>query len=160
MPPDAGAQQLFGPIPTVHAMLVCEKIISEAGTNMKTLVNVFDMIQVVAGPGRGEAPPAGGPTSPPGIRPHGFQLYARLYDAAGRYVFRVDFVHAEDERRIGQAITQPVEIPDPMAAFDLAMAVPMFQFPKLGRYEFRLYANDVYVAHIPVRVVERGQGGQ
>lgn len=147
-------QQVFGPVPTVQAMLVCEKIISEAETNMKTLVNVFDMIKVMRAQQtvQGQAAPQGGT--------RGFHLYARLYDATGRYVFRVDFVQAESERRIAQAVTEPIDIRDPMSAFDLALMVPMLPLSELGRYEFRLYANDMYLAHVPVRVVEQEHGGQ
>lgn len=138
-------RQLFGPVPTVQAILVCERIITESGTNKKTLIGVFDAVGL---PVSQEGPP-------PAIL--GVHLFARLYDAAGRYSFRVDFVQADTERRIGQAWTEPVELEDPLSAFDFILPLPPLPLPDPGRYEFRLYANDVYLAHVGMRV--RREGG-
>jgi len=133
-----------GPIPTVQAMLICERIITDGETSMKTLVNVFDIVRI---PRPSQSPPAG-------LR---FSLFARLYDAAGNYTFRVDFVYAESERMIAQFATEPTNVPDPLAAADVALAFPPLPLPELGRYEFRLYANDVYLTHVGIRVLAQGE---
>ena len=60
------------PVPSVIAILLCDRIIEEVGTHKKTLVGIFDRINVPA------------PVRMP------LAFYARLTDAEGKYKFRVD----------------------------------------------------------------------
>jgi hypothetical protein len=138
---DQPAKQVYGPIPTVQAILACDGIITDAVTQKKTLVGVFDMINL----------PAGG-----GVIPSA-HLFARMYDGRGRYIFKIDFVDADQEKMILQAETQPVEIPDPLAGCDIALPLPPLAISGPGRYEFRLYANQAYIAHLGIRAVRQTQ---
>ena len=83
-------------------------------------------------------------------------FYARLIDAEGKYKFRVEIVRLNDNQAIGRIETIELEITDRLAPVDLAMNLPPVPFDQLGRYEFQLYANEVYVGHISLDVTQRG----
>jgi hypothetical protein len=135
--PEESPKQEFGPIPTVQAMIACDGIITDAATQKKTLVGVFDVINIPGGSG--------------GIQLQGAHLFARMYDARGRYIFRIDFVDADQEKMVLRAQTQPIDVLDPLGGFDIALPLPPLAISGPGRYEFRLYANDAYLAHLGIR---------
>ena len=126
------------PVPSVLAILLCDTIITEVGTNKKTLVGVFQNLLA-----------AKIPTS----RQMGF--YARLTDAEGKYKFRVEVVRLNDNQAIGRIETPEFEISDRLGPAELAMNLPPVPFDQLGRYEFQLYANEVYLGHISLDVTQR-----
>jgi hypothetical protein len=114
--------------PYVVAMLLCDQIITESETNKKSLIGLFD---TVFWPGH--------PALITGA------IYAQLTDAEGHYRFRIDFVHATTERRIGSAsVDQPLHLTDRLGFYELAVRMPI-PVAEPGTYEFRLYANDAYI---------------
>jgi hypothetical protein len=138
---------VYGPRPTVQALLLCDYVIAEEGTRKKTLVGVFDIVNLPRNVPRAQAQLTGA------------RVYARLLDAVGRYIFRIDCVQVEGERVIARAVTPPIEIDDRLAPLDVTIGAPVVSFSEPGRYEFRLYANDAYVGHAPLRVVPGGEPG-
>ena len=83
-------------------------------------------------------------------------FYARLTDAEGKYKFRVEVVRLNDNQAIGRIETPEFEITDRLAPAELAMNLPPIPFDQFGRYEFQLYANEVYLGHISLDVTQRG----
>ena len=118
------------PIPSVLAILLCEKAIEEADTTKKTLVNIINALF---------APEV----------PVFFQLafYARMTDCEGEYVFRVDVMRLEDPTLVARLTTPPMLTDNRLGFVELAFNLPPVPFPAYGRYEFQLYGNDVYLAH-------------
>ena len=141
------SEALYGPRPTVQALLLCDYVITEEGTRKKTLVGVFDIINI----------PHTAPN--PEARLVGARVYARLLDAMGRYIFRLDCVQVEGERVIARAVTPPIGVDDRLAPVDVTIEAPVVSFSEPGRYEFRLYANNAYVGHAPLRAVLLGTPG-
>lgn len=123
------------PVPSVLAMLLCDTVITEANTNKKTLVGVFDRWNL--------------PQLPVNVV---FWLYSRLADAEGEYTFKVKIVHLEDERLLAEMGTHPVQISDRLGAFEVALPFPPIPLEKSGRYEIQLFANEVFIGRTPMDV--------
>lgn len=123
-------------------MLVCDSIITEAQTNKKTLVGVFDTWHV--------------PQTPFTIGP--FWVYIKMTDATGKYIFRLKLVVLDNEKVVAEAVTREVEIKDRLSAFEIPLPMPPIPIPEFGGYELQIYANDVYVGRSVVNV-QRIVGG-
>jgi len=130
------------PVPSVLAMLVCENIIIEAVTNKKTLVGVFNQIQ------NSQFPAPFGP----------FWIYARLADAEGDYVLRLELVHLETNKKILSASGMDVHVPNRLGPHELSLNIQRIFFELPGTYEVLLYANDVWIGRTTVSVVKKEQG--
>jgi hypothetical protein len=129
-------------IPSVIAILICDRIIVEAGTGKKSVIGVFGEL-------RGHTLPM--------VVPIGF--YARLTDAEGKYIFRVDVVYSNESEQIGRLETEPIAVANRLGFVELALNLPPLPFPRFGRYEFQLYGNDVYLGHVTMDVCQIGETG-
>lgn len=129
------------PVPSVVAMLLCDSVITEAATNKKTLVGIFDHWNLVSIPSRVS-----------------FWVYARLTDAEGPYIFSFRFVYLDKDLFLAEARTKEVQATDRLGFCDLVLQVPYLELPEVGRYEVQLYANDVYVGRTTM-LVKLKQGG-
>jgi hypothetical protein len=117
-------------IPSLLAILLCDQIILEQGTGKKTLVGVFDDLWS---------------NSEPITQRVGF--YAKMTDLEGHYQFAIKVVRIAAEGEIVVAggnipMTQPIT--NRLANLDIALNVPTV-FPTFGKYEFQLFANDMYL---------------
>jgi hypothetical protein len=125
------------PIPSVIAVLICEKVVTEALTNNKSLINVFN--RFIA------------PEEP--IRSATFWIFVRLGDAEGDYQFRLELVHLDSETAIGKA-EMAINVPDRLIAHELAFQFNGIEFPWFGTYEFQIFANDIWIGRTTVSVVQ------
>lgn len=125
------------PIPSVVAMLVCDSVITEAGTNKKTLVGVFDRWNVRELP----------------TNVSQFWVYTRLTDAEGKYIFQLKFVYLDEDKLLGEAHTSEISALDRLGFVELAFPVPFLGVEKAGRYEVQLYANDVFIGRSTMSVI-------
>jgi hypothetical protein len=116
-----------GPTPVLLAMLLCESVITDAETQRKTLVGIFD--RVIA---RSLSESLW------------MAVYARFTDAQGVYKFRLECVDVGRDRPVGWYESHPFEILDRLQQTEIALrlAIPI---DAPGLYEFRLYANDAYI---------------
>ena len=130
------------PIPSIVAMLLCDHVITEAGSNKKTLIGVFDRWQLLKFPERLGT----------------FWIYARLTDAEGKYVFKLRFVYLDEDKFLMEAKTEEITAADRLASCELALPVPLMPVEKPGRYEIQLLANDVYIGRTTMSVVRRSGG--
>ena len=128
------------PVPSVVSFLTCEKIITEADTNNKTLVNVFDRVT--------------GPKFPLLYGP--IWIYARLVDAEGHYTFRVEFNHLETEKQVAKTDDMNADLTDRLQAFDFALQFQAIGFESPGSYEVLIFANDVLIGRTTVSVLQVG----
>jgi Family of unknown function (DUF6941) len=120
-------------VPTVLALLLCDQVIIDAQTNKKTLIGVFDNVNSYSYPATVK-----------------LALYAKLRDAEGVYDFRVRVVSLKDESAVANLEIKEARIPNPLQPTELAINIPVLQFREPGRYEFQLYANDVYLSRITI----------
>jgi hypothetical protein len=117
------------PVPSLLAILICDSVIVDSQTGKPSVIGIFDNIHAAETPFRQRL---------------GF--YARMSDAEGEYKFTVRVVYLGDEEEVvGRLETGPVLAQDRLQSLNLALNSPPVPFPKFGRYEFRLFANDVYI---------------
>jgi hypothetical protein len=132
----------FELIPSVLAMLVCDQIITEQGTNKKSLIGIFQRVQ-----------------SPifPVVIPR-FGIYVKMVDVEGTIEFKLRIVKLDDETLLAE-MAAPIKDQDPSHPTELAISLQNFQIPQPGKYEFQLYANDVYLHRATIDLVEWQAGG-
>jgi hypothetical protein len=117
-------------IPSLLAILLCDQVILEHGTGKKSLVGVFEQVWS---------------PSEPIVQRIGF--FARMTDLEGQYSFAIKVVRISAEEEIVVALgkiemAQPIM--DRLANVDIALNLTTV-FPTFGKYEFQLFANDMYV---------------
>lgn len=131
-------------IPTVLAMLLCDQVITDAESTKKTLVGLFDSVFA---------------SQVPVLYAKGFSIFARLSDVEGKYNFRVDVVFLDEDKALGSVTTKEVIAPNRLGFVELIIVVSGIGFEKYGKYEFQLYANDVYVGRTTLIVAKPPQQG-
>jgi hypothetical protein len=84
----------FELIPSVLAMLVCDQIITEQGTNKKSLIGIFQRVQ-----------------SPifPVVIPR-FGIYVKMVDVEGTIEFKLRIVKLDDETLLADSKSTCVEL--------------------------------------------------
>lgn len=114
--------------PKLNAILICERVIQDAGSGLVSLINIMENI-------RGAIP-----FTVPAI-----SLYAKMTDAQGEYVFKVEVVRTRDQTIIAEVTLPPVHAPSPLGVGDLTIQLGNLRFEEAGAYEFRLKANDKFL---------------
>lgn len=112
--------------PILNAMLVCDKIITEVGTNKKSLIGVFENISAYKFP----------------CVHHSLTVYIKLTDANGKYKFCLELVDLQNDSIIGKGeMPKEIEITSPLTIHDLVFNLAALKFDHPGKYEFRIFAN-------------------
>ena len=114
-------------VPSLVAALVCDVVAEEPSTQKKSLIGVFSHIA-----GR----------SFPVVRQ--FSLYVKLTDAEGFYRIEVRFVQLKENKVLVKGTTQ-MQVRDRLSAPDFFVPFQPLRFEKPGRYDFQVFANDVYL---------------
>ena len=120
---------MSGPAPQLLAMLFCDHVLREHGSLKYSVLGIFDHINCRKFP-----------TEHPRL-----WVYVRVTDAQGKYDFRLDFVNLKDEAILGQGFANNIQIKDRMNAHEIVFQISPLPLPEEGRYEFRLYANGVFI---------------
>lgn len=115
------------PIPTLLAFLACDSVIHDAETQKKTLVGVFDR--------------ALSPNLPAAVT---VGLYAKLVEGSGQYTFKIRMVTLKDETPILEIVSPPTNWSEP-GSLEFGMNVRGILVQEFVKYEFQLFANDIYV---------------
>ena len=130
------------PLPSVKAILVCDQVIHEIGTNKKSLIGIFEEIHLPRFPAQYPR----------------IAVYVNLTDAHGEYVLEMRLI-GEDGGEVGRGQTPKVNIENPLATCEFALQVQNLQFPKPGQYEFQIFANESFLATKNFRVRQIQQNG-
>jgi hypothetical protein len=125
------------PIPTVVAMLVCDQVITEYGTNKKSLIGIFENIYTFTAPA---------------IVPR-LSVYVRLLDAEGKYEFTLRLVRLKDEALVAE-VKIAAEIGEPLHCAEVGLNMVNLALPELGKYEFQLYTGDVYLHRVTMELTK------
>jgi hypothetical protein len=116
-----------GSKPILSAMLVCDSVITEAGTNKKSLIGVFENINAHEFP----------------VTHHLLAVYVKLTEAHGKYRFRLELVDLKGNTIIGKMeIPRDIDIESPLESHELVFNLPGLKFEHPGKYEFRILANN------------------
>lgn len=130
------------PIPSVVAMLVCDQVISEQGTNKKSLIGVFDNFTSFGFPALLQR----------------IAIYVKLADAEGEYQFKLRLVNLRNESLVAEIGVQ-ANIADSTQHSELALNFGNIPIPEEGKYEFQLYVGDEYLHRVTMRAVKGSQQG-
>ena len=123
------------PTPTVTAMLVCDQIVAEQGTNKKSLIGIFEIVGALRFP-----------TAIPRL-----SVYVRLVDAFGKYQFKLRVVKLKDETLLSDVDIEG-NIQDQAHAAELVFNFLGFMIPEAGKYEFQLYTGGTYLHRVTMEV--------
>jgi hypothetical protein len=117
------------PHPSLNAMLLCDLTIREHGTGKISLIGVFENISATTFP----------------VVHRALSVYAKLADAEGEYAIKLELVRLDDSRVVAQGLLRAT-FADRMTPGELIFNLENLGFERAGRYEFRLYAEDRFVA--------------
>ncbi len=130
------------PTPKTNAMLICDYVITERGTNKKSLIGVFENI--------------GATTFP--CTHFAMSIYIKLTDAQGIYRFRLELVDLQSAETIGKSeMPEEVNVPSPLSSHELVFNLRGVRFLHPGTYEFCIYANDKIFGQKKL-IVEKADG--
>ena len=123
------------PKPSVKAILICDQVIHEYGTNKKSLIGIFEEIHLPKFPARYPR----------------IAAYVNLTDAHGEYEMELRLLTEKGEE-IGRGKTPKVKIDNPLATCEFALQIQNIQFPAAGQFEFQILANGEYLGSKTFRV--------
>jgi len=129
--PPGGGQ----PLPVPNALLLCDWVIREQGSGKNSLIGVFENINV------NREPTPENPILHPGLT-----LYAKITGAEGTYHWRFELVRLRDNHTLASGDIGDITYPDRLQANEMVVGIRLVPLFELGRYEFRLYADDRLVA--------------
>ncbi|MGA2158049.1 MAG: hypothetical protein ABSG90_02400 [Dehalococcoidia bacterium] len=130
-------RNLSNVIPVLVASLVCDVAVADPSTGKKNLIGIFDKILASKVPVR---------------RP--ICLYLKLTDAEGDYNLEVKVVQVSTSKVLAGA-TGEMKSGNRLESPDLYILFPPIEFAVIGRYEFQIWANSVYLGGTFLDVVLR-----
>ena len=125
-------------VPLLVAALACDAAVEDPTTGKKSLIGIFDLVHV---------------SEFPTLRP--ISLYFKVVDAEGFYNFDVRYVQADTGEVLAQAEGE-LTATDRLASSDLHLPFPPLPMPVIGRYEFQIWANSMFLGSTSIRAVQRG----
>jgi hypothetical protein len=124
-------------IPVLVAALVCDVAVVDPSTGKKSLIGIFNRINV-----------ARFPTT------RLLSLYIKLTDAEGYYKLEVRYVQVASRKILAQAEGE-LRSGDRLASSDLYIQFPPLPIPESGRYEFQIWANSVFLGATFIDAMQR-----
>jgi hypothetical protein len=129
------------PHPSLNAMLLCDQTIREQGTGKISLIGIFENISAARFP----------------VVHRALSVYAKLADAEGEYAIRLELVRLDDGHVVAQGAMRAA-FADRITPAELIFALENLGLERPGRYEFRLHADDRFVAGKSFTVVAAAPG--
>jgi len=132
-------QALSKVLPYLQALLICDSGTVDRNSGKKTLVGVFDRVIAKDFP-----------------TPRWLSVYFKLSDAQGKYKFKVQYAQVGTGNILAEAETDVLTIESRLDMRDFLITPPApLLFPEAGQYEFRLYANDMFLGRVAVSAEQR-----
>ncbi len=124
-------------VPSVLAILLADYVITEGGSQKKTVVGIIDGLWGVSAPIH-----------------HRVAFFARLTDMEGIYKFTIRVVRMtpDSEELVAGGELPEASITDRLGIVDIALNLPPTRFPEFGKYEFQLFANSVFLGRAVLNV--------
>jgi len=122
-------------------MLLCDLTLREHGTGKMSLIGIFENISAARFP----------------VVHRALTVYAKLGDAEGDYAIRLELLRLDDNHMVAQG-TLRASFGDRMTPGELTVNLENLGFERPGRYEFRLYADDRFVASKSFTVIQTQAG--
>jgi hypothetical protein len=118
-------------------MLLCDLTIREHGTGKMSLIGIFENISAARFP----------------VVHRALTVYAKLADAEGEYGIRLELIRLDDNHTVAQGNLR-AGFADRMTPGELTVNLENLGFERPGRYEFRLYADERFVAGKTFTVIQ------
>lgn len=135
MSPDQ--QPLSQIVPAVIAILVCDTAAADPSSGKKSLIGIFDRVWVGTFPTQRVV-----------------TVYVKLTDAEGSYKINVRYVQTETGQTLAE-LEGEGEFKDRLSSSDLFVTTPPLPIPAEGRYEFQVWANNVFLGSTFVDALQR-----
>ena len=132
-------QPLSQVMPVLLAGLICEVGAVDPNSGKKSLIGIFDRLTASNFPIR-----------------IAMSLYLKFTDAEGDYRFQIEFAHTESGETAPPMESDRVHIPDRIQSYDFLVPIPAVEFPRPGRYEFRIKCNQAFLGFITLDVIQQG----
>lgn len=126
-------------VPVLVAALICDTAVADPGSGKKSLVGIFDTIHVSKFPTQ---------------RP--MSVYVKLTDAEGFYKMEFRYVRVSSGEVLAKA-EGDVQVKSRIASSDFFFSFPPLPIPAEGRFEFQVWANDVFLGGTFIDAVPRAQ---
>jgi len=127
-------QALSKVVPYLLAILVCDSGNIDRNSGKKTLVGIFDRVLTKKFP-----------TS------RWLSVYFKLIDAQGNYQFKVQYAQVQTGKILAEIQTDALTIESRLDTRDFLITYPApLAIPEKGQYEFRIYANDMFLGRAVV----------
>jgi len=125
--------------PQLKAILTCDTIIAEKGTDKHSLIGIFDRMYITKFP-----------TSY-------FPIYLYLaFSGSGDFRIRVSFHDLTEDKEIASSsLPQLIHCPDRLKTYQVIFRLPPLPLPQEGDYDFIVYANDEIIAQRTINVIQR-----
>ncbi len=128
-----------GPMPSLHALLICDMVIREAVTNKHSAIGIFTDVHSTR--------------FPMVLNP--LAVYASFGDAIGEYALSLAIQNLESGEVIARVDGIKLTSTDRLAHHDFGIRMVNTVFPKPAKYEFQLYADNRLLGAKTLRVHER-----
>ncbi len=126
--------------PSIKALLVCDAVAQEHGTGKKSILGLFDKIFAGSFP----------------FSHSQMTVYFCIVDGEGSYTFRLELVRLNTDEIIAKGEFGPVEIPNRFQVIDAPITLRGLTFQEAGKYEFRLYANGIFLDSKELTLLQTG----
>lgn len=126
-------------VPVLVAVLVCDAAVTDPATGKSNLIGIFDRVNVRAFPSQ---------------RP--MSVYVKLTDAEGSYKIQVRYVQTGSGQELIRAEGEAA-FADRLGSLNFLISLPPLPIPSEGRYEFQVFANDIYLGGTFIDAVAEAQ---
>jgi hypothetical protein len=123
-------------MPTIHAMLICDMVIKEAGSNKHSAVGIFTDVYASAYP----------------MMLNPLAVYVCIADAIGTYELVMELVDLEQDKPLGRVQGLKLQSKEKLQSHDFGIRFVNTVFPHPGTYEFRLLADGRLLGGKTLRV--------
>src|SRR5208337_2191627 len=128
------------PLPYVVAMVLCNTITLELGSNSITLHGCFSAISAM---------------SFPAVHPR-MAVYVALTNGRGNVPFRLSLVHSEGDIRPVFEVQGTIPFPDPLATVELRFPIPPVSFAQPGVYFLQMHVSNQFLMERRLLVMQVG----
>lgn len=125
--------------PQLKAIITCDTIIAEKGTDKYSLIGIFDRMYIAKFP----------------TQYFPICLYL-AFSGVGDFRLRGSFHDlTEDKELAGWSSSKPIHCPDRLRTYQAIFRLPPLPFPQEGDYEFIVYVNEEIFAQRTIQVIQR-----
>lgn len=124
-------------VPVLLAAIVCDVAVADPSTRKKNLIGIFDKIHV------GKFPTQ---------RP--VSLYGKITDADGYYQTEVRYVQVSTGKAMASAQGE-LQANNKLESPEMIIHFPPLPIPEEGRYEFQIWANDIFLGSTFIDAIPR-----